>query len=594
MGILLSGRNLTKSFSSRPLFEGLSFGLFENERTGLIGPNGAGKSTLLKIIAGLEKPDAGELSMRRGLRVKYLPQQDVFDNATSRTVRDELVHALQNLGLEDWEVDVRVDEALENSGFNPDQKVASLSGGWRKRLAILGQVLCQPDLLLLDEPTNHLDLNGVLWLERFLLEQKFSFLMITHDRRFLESVSNRVIELNKRYEDGHFSSVGNYSDFIESREKLFSAQSQREDATRNIVRQEIEWLRKGPKARTTKQKARIDRAGELIADLNELTYRNAQAKTVNINFSSSDRRSKKLIECTGIVKSMGGKKLFGPLDFMMGPGDKLGLLGGNGSGKSTLLKLLAGTLPPDSGTIKRADALKVITFDQHREQLNKDWPLRKALCENGEKVEYKGSFIHVAGWAARFLFTADQLDKPLSKLSGGEQSRVLIARLMLRPADILLLDEPTNDLDINSLDVLEASLKDFPGAIVLVTHDRYLLDRVSKQILALDGKGNGRFFADLDQWESSFADETASATEDKSMLPTPPLSEKPKPAKSSKELRKVEEQIQLLEAQCEQAKAALVDPAIASNAAELFSRQEVLAALEKELETLMQHWESLN
>ena len=515
MGILLSVRGLAKSFSSRPLFEGLSFGLFENERTGLIGPNGAGKSTLLKILAGLEKPDAGELSVRRGLRVRYLPQQDTFTDGGSLTVRDELVGALQHLGLEDWEIDMRVDEGLENARFPPNQKVASLSGGWRKRLALFGQVLAQPDLLLLDEPTNHLDLEGVLWLEKLLLDQKFSFLMITHDRRFLESVSNRVIELNKRYKEGHFSSVGAYSDFIESREKLFSAQAQQEDAARNIVRQEIEWLRRGPKARTTKQKARIDRAGRLISDLNELSYRNAQSKSINVDFTSSERRSKKLIEAMEVVKSMGGRKLFGPLNFMLGPGDKLGLLGGNGSGKSTLLKLLAGALDPDSGRIKRADGLKVITFDQHREQLNQDWPLRKALCEKGEKVEFKGNFIHVAGWAARFLFTADQLDKPLNKLSGGEQARVLIARLMLKPADILLLDEPTNDLDIQSLEVLEASLRDFAGAVVLVTHDRYLLDRVSNQILALDGKGNGRFFADLDQWESSFAEQATWVSEDK-------------------------------------------------------------------------------
>lgn len=587
MGILLSARNLSKSFSTRPLFEGLSFGLFENERTGLIGPNGAGKSTLLKIIAGLEKADTGEISARRGLRVKYLPQQDVFEDSGSLTVRDELAKGLQHLGLEDWEIDVRLDEGIEHTGFHPNQKVSSLSGGWRKRLAIYSQVICEPDLLLLDEPTNHLDLEGVLWLERLMLEQRFSFLMITHDRRFLESVSNRVIELNKRYKEGHFSSVGNYSDFIESREKLFSAQAQQEESTRNIVRQEIEWLRKGPKARTTKQKARIDRAGELINDLNELSYRNAQAKSASISFQSSERKSKKLIECVDVVKSMGGKKLFGPLEFMLGPGDKLGLLGGNGSGKSTLLKMLQGTLEPDSGVIKRADGLKVITFDQHREQLDKTWTLKRALAGNGEKVEYKGQFIHVAGYATRFLFTPDQLDKPLSKLSGGEQSRVLIARLMLKTADILLLDEPTNDLDIGSLEVLEASLKEFPGALVLVTHDRYLLDRVCKNILALDGKGNGRFFADLDQWEEAIAEELENPP------PPPPSTPVPSPKKeknNTKELKKLEAEIQLLELQCKKARVSLADPAVASNAAELFSRQEILNGLEKQLELLMERW----
>lgn len=595
MGNLLNVRNLTKGFTTRSLFGGLTFGLDENERTGLIGPNGAGKSTLLKILAGLEHADSGEIVMRRGLRVKYLPQQDVFEEAGSTTVREELAKGLAHMGLEDWEIDIRLDEGIEKTGFHPDQKVSSLSGGWRKRLAIFSQILTEPDLLLLDEPTNHLDLEGVLWLEKLLLDQKFSFLMITHDRRFLESVSNRVIELNKRYENGHFSSVGNYSDFIESREKLFAAQLKQEQVSRNTVRQEIEWLRKGPKARTTKQKARIDRAGELIEDLNELTYRNAQAKSATINFQASERKSKKLIECIDIEKSRGGRKLFGPLSFMLGPGDKLGLLGGNGSGKSTLLKILDGSMAPDAGLVKGLEGLNVVTFDQHREQLDPNWTLKRALAGNGEKVEYKGQFIHVAGWATRFLFAPDQLEKPLRTLSGGEQSRVLIARLMLKPADILLLDEPTNDLDINSLEVLEASLTDFPGALVLVTHDRYLLDRVSKQILALDGKGNGRFFADLDQWETVMMEK---AEEEPKTDPAPVAVAAFAPPKKnskahSKELKKIEADIALMEQQCQKAKEALNDPAVASNGAELFSRQELLTGLEKHLESLLERWEQM-
>jgi len=592
MAILLSCQNLTKTFGPRPLFEGLSFGLFEGERVGLIGPNGTGKSTLLKILAGLEKPDGGELSIRRGLRVKYLPQQDFFASAAQgTTVREELVNQLQGLGLEDWEIDIRVDEGLEAAGFNAEQPVAKLSGGWKKRLAILGQVLCEPDLLLLDEPTNHLDVEGVLWLEKFLSGVAFPFLMISHDRRFLESVCNRVIELNKRYEGGHFSSVGNYSQFVENREAYFDQQAKREDSARNTVRREIEWLRKGPKARTTKQKARIDRAGILIDELAELSFRNSQDQSASIDFSSTERQSKSLIKATHIHKSMGGKKLFGPIDLLLGPGDKLGLLGGNGSGKSTLLKILAGSLQPDSGTMKRAENLRVVTFDQHREQLDMTMTLRKALCENGEKVLYKENWIHVIGWAERFLFSKGQLDFPLSRLSGGEQSRVLIARLMLRPADLLLLDEPTNDLDINSLEVLESSMQDFSGALVLVTHDRYLLDRVSKQILSLDGKGNGRFYADLSQWEDAQDDELplpASA-------PKAPPAPEPKRAglskQEAKELRGIESEIRAAESAAAAARQALVDPAIASNAAELFARQEAVSAAERKAETLIKRWE---
>jgi ATP-binding cassette subfamily F protein uup len=502
MGILLSCRNLTKSFGSRPLFEGLSFGVNENERAGLIGPNGAGKSTLLRILAGMEKPDRGELAVRRGLQVRYLAQTDIFENAAKGvTVREDLVAALAGLNLEEWEIEMRVENGLAEIGCDPDQSVASLSGGWRKRLAILEQILREPDLLFLDEPTNHLDLEGVLWLERFLTQLSFSIVVVTHDRRFLEAVCNRVIELNKRYADGYFSSAGNYSQFVENREAVFNARAAEEESARNVVRREIEWLRRGPKARTTKQKARIDRAGVLIEDLAELSYRNAQDRSARIDFSSSERKSRMLVETLGVVKRMGGRKLFGPMDLTLGPGDKLGLLGGNGSGKSTLLKLLAGQIEPDAGKIKRAENLKVVVFDQQREQLDLTLTLKRALCERGEFVHYKGNPIHVVGWADRFLFSKGQLDTPLSRLSGGEQARVLIARLMLRPADLLLLDEPTNDLDINSLEVLETSMTEFSGAMVLVTHDRYLLDRVSDQILELDGKGNARFFADLAQWE---------------------------------------------------------------------------------------------
>ena len=455
MSILLSCHELTKSFGVRPLFEKLSFGLFEGERTGLIGPNGAGKSTLLKILAGVEHQDEGKVVARRGLKVGYLKQQDRFEDAgPETTVRRELTRALEGEALENWEVDIRVEAGMEQAGFaDPDQPINSFSGGWRKRLAILSEVIKEPDLLLLDEPTNHLDLEGVLWLERFMSGLSFAFLTVTHDRSFLQRVCNRVIELDKRHKEGHFSSQGNYADFLEKREALLSHQATRQDTLANTVRGEIAWLRKGPKARTTKQQARIDRAGEMMDELAELKFRNAQTRSTTIDFDATERQSKSLVRCQGVEISRGGRKLFGPLDLLLGPGDKLGLLGENGAGKSTLLQLLAGTLHPDKGVVKRAEHLKVVTFDQHREQLNMNASLKRSLCEAGEHVEFKGSRIHVYGWAERFLFRAEQLEWPLSRLSGGEQARVLIARLMLRPADILLLDEPTNDLDLQSLEV---------------------------------------------------------------------------------------------------------------------------------------------
>ena len=600
MGILLSCQNLSKSFGARPLFENLSFGLFEGERTGLIGPNGTGKSTLLKILAGVETQDEGLISARKGLRIGYLPQQEKYaDLGPDIDVRTVLTQGLQGLGLEDYEIDIRIDDGLEQAGFkDPEQKVSKLSGGWRKRLAILTQVLREPDLLLLDEPTNHLDLEGVLWLERFMQNLTLSFLVVTHDRRFLEYVSNRVIELNKRYPEGFFGSEGNYSKFLEKREGLFNSQAKHEDTVANTVRREIEWLSRGPKARQTKQQARIDRAGDLMDELGELKYRNDQNKNVDIDFSGSGRQTQRLVAASNVGKTLGGRKLFGPLNLLMTPGDKLGLLGENGSGKSTLLKILAGEVQPDSGTIKQADKLRIVTFDQHRDQLDLKLTLRKALCESGEYVQYKERPIHVASWASRFLFDKDQLDRPLSRFSGGEQSRVLIARLMLKPADLLFLDEPTNDLDIPSLEVLEQSLMEFPGALVLVTHDRYLLDRVSKQILALDGQGNADFFADLGQWEDYREEQRSKGKASSKPAEAPKLSAPAKPkenltSKEQKELKEIDGKIQASETAIKTAKAKLEDPSIATNISKLLENQKLIDAEKAKLDSLMERWEEL-
>ena len=592
MAILLSCRELSKSFGARALFEGLSFGLFEGERTGLIGPNGMGKSTLLRILAGQETQDSGEIAARRGLRVGYLPQRDrVEELEAGITVKAVLVAAVDGLGLEDYEIEARVTAGLEKAGFrDPAQEAAKLSGGWRKRLSILCQTLREPDLLLLDEPTNHLDLEGVLWLENFLDGVKFPFLVVTHDRRFLEHVCNRVIELDRRYPEGHLSSAGNYSKFLENREIFLDAQASREDSLRNIVRTEIEWLHRGARARTTKQKAHIDRAGRLMGELSELEYRNAQGRATVIDFLAGDRQANKLVNLAGISKTLGGRKLFGPLDLALRPGDKIGLIGENGSGKTTLLKIIAGLMPADTGTVKLAEGLKVVVFDQHRDTLDMEMTLRRALCPAGDKVEYKGAFIHINNWAKRFLFRTEQLDYPLSRLSGGEQSRVLIAGLMRLPADLLLLDEPTNDLDIRSLEVLENNLKDFTGALVLVTHDRYLMDRLCGAIVGLDGRGGHGYLGGLEQWEEWKAgrDAEVAAPAAKAVEKAPALGHK-----EASELRNMESTINAAEKKVEAAAAALEDPAIARDAEELHRRQLKLDETRAKVAALYARWEDL-
>ncbi|MFB3826824.1 MAG: ABC-F family ATP-binding cassette domain-containing protein [Bryobacteraceae bacterium] len=501
MALLLNCTGIAKSFGARPLFENLSLGISEGERLGLIGPNGSGKSTLLGILAGRLEPDGGAISLRRQTRIGYVAQEVEFPaGATARAV---VAEALAGEHIEEAERESRINVTLGRAGFEVHSAaVETLSGGWKRRLAIARELVREPDLLFLDEPTNHLDLEGILWLERLLGEAPFAAVVVSHDRFFLENAVNQMAELNRAFPEGLFRVPGNYSRFLEKREEFLEAQARRQEALANRVRREIEWLRRGPKARGTKAKARIGEANRLIGELDDVSARNARG-AVEIDFTGSDRRTRRLITAENIAKNLGGRTLFRDLSFVLSPGVKLGLAGANGSGKTTLLRLLAGEIAPDEGGIRRADALRIVYFDQGREQLDLGQTLREGLGAREDQVLFRDRPIHVAGWAKRFLFRPEQLDRPLASLSGGEQARVLIARLMLKPADVLLLDEPTNDLDIPTLEVLEESLLEFGGALVLVTHDRYLLDRVSNVVLGLGGPNGARVFADYWQWEQS-------------------------------------------------------------------------------------------
>ncbi len=517
MGVLLSGSALSKSFGARPLFEDLSLSLSDGDRTGLIGPNGSGKTTLLEILADKEAPDSGTRALRKQTRLAYVPQDSVF--APGDTVASVLAAALAGLPLDDEEKSARIELMLGRAEFTDrTAPAASLSGGWKKRLSIAAALIASPDVLLLDEPTNHLDLEGILWLES-AIESAGACLVVTHDRYFLERVATNMLEVNRAYPGGAFQVKGNYSEFLERREDFLEAQKKQTDALATKVRREIEWLRRGPKARTGKSRARIDSAGRLIDEFSAATQR-ARTGTAKIDFTASDRKTKRLIEAEGVGKTLGGRRLFENLTLTLSPGVRIGLVGANGSGKTTLLKLLAGSLPPDEGEIRRADRLQIVSFAQDRgAHLDPSLSLRRTLCPEGDMVIYRDRTIHVAGWAKRFLFSDEQLDMPVSKLSGGERARVMIARLMLATADVLLLDEPTNDLDIPTLEVLEDSLLDFPGAIVLVSHDRYLLDRVSTMVIGLDG-GEGGIFADYSQWEAFRSEQVSEKPAPK--LPRPP------------------------------------------------------------------------
>jgi ABC transport system ATP-binding/permease protein len=592
--MLLTATNLSKSYGPRLLFSGITLGLLESQRVGLIGANGSGKSTLLRILAGQEKPDEGELTARRQLRTSYVPQEETFP--PNQTALD-CVAAATDSHLDDHERHLRAAQFLDRAKFpDPTLITEKLSGGWRKRLAIVSALAAKPDLLLMDEPTNHLDIDGILWLEKLLANPSFATLIVSHDRAFLESIANRIIELGRAYPEGFLSHNGSYTKFLEKREEFLAAQQGRQQSLASNVRREIEWLHRGAKARTTKAKGRIERAGEMMNELADLRKRNESQGSAKIDFANTGRQTKKLIQVKNVAKKLGDRQLFKDVNFTLSPGSKLGLLGPNGSGKSTLIRLLSQTLTPDTGEILFAPQLRVVVFDQHREELESTQLLRRALAPNGDVVSYQGSSMHISAWARRFLFNTDQLDLPVSELSGGEQARVLIARLMLEPAEVLILDEPTNDLDIATLDVLEASLEEFPGALVLVTHDRYLLDRVSTEILALDGQGNANLYADLSQWtQSREAPEQSTPPQKKPQTParTPTAQKKRLTWNEQKELESMETNIHKAEAEAARLQTQAANPAITADHIKAREVYDHLAKAQQEVDRLYTRWAEL-
>ncbi len=591
---LITCRDVAKSFGGRPVFEGLSFTLAAGDHVGLVGPNGSGKSTLLRILAGSEEPDAGERIARKGTRIGYVPQDPVF--APGKTVEEVVVEALAAGGpIADGERARLLSVALGSAGFDDrSQRTETLSGGWRKRLAIARELAAAPDVLLLDEPTNHLDLEGIIWLEELLRTAPKAFVVVSHDRYFLDRLARRMLELDRRYPEGLFAVDGSYADFLEARDERLRNDAVYRDTLANLVRREVEWLRRGPKARTTKAKARVDAAQSLIAELSEARERAAITASAGIDFTASGRRTKRLWKGEGLGKRFGDRTILAGLDLELVAGSRLGILGPNGSGKTTLLRTIVGELPPDEGTIHKAEWLQVVYFDQNREAVDPETTLARALAPEGDHVVYRGRSHHVASWAARFLFRAEQLRTPVSRLSGGERARIAIARLMLRPADLLVLDEPTNDLDIPTLDVLEESLLEHEGAIVLVTHDRLLLDRVSNGILALDGEGGAERFADVAQWLER---RQGPARREKGASGAAAAPSKPRAKKLSyreqQEWDGMEAAVLAAEERLGAADAALADPAVATDAGALQKRSAAAAAARAEVERLYARWAEL-
>lgn len=591
MGHLLSTHDICHSFGAHTLFTDISLNFNEQCRIGLIGPNGSGKSTFLQIISGKREPDSGKLFKKKHVRIIYINQHDQFDE--NKTV-EELVtdyatgdDATERLNL--------ARRHLSEAQFTDSSvQIKNLSGGWKKKVSIVCGLVQKPDLLLLDEPTNHLDIATILWLENVLRQARFGFIVVSHDRQFLENIAQDVIEINKCYPEGSISFKGNYSNFLKKRALFLESQQAAETTLANKVRRETAWLRRGPKARATKAKYRIDEAHEMQSQLAGLKKLNNNTKSMQAGLMGTGRKTKKLLSVEAIQKNWQDLPLFKDLSFTLGPGSRLGLVGKNGCGKTSLMHILADRDQCDSGTVTFADNVQITLFDQKREQLNQDQTLRTALSPEGDSVLYQGRTIHVAGWAKRFLFDPDQLEMPVSHLSGGEQARILIAGFMTAEADILLLDEPTNDLDIESIEVLEESLREFPGAIVLVSHDRAFLNSIATEVIGFnDSSQNCRIYGDYEQWLRD-TDTQPKTGKLKKKKKAPVKATKVKLSyKENKELATIEDDIQQAEEHVAQCQKKVNDPQIMANSEQLVEWCATLDEGQKTVDTLYERWDEL-
>lgn len=510
MAHLISGYQIKKSYGSRVLFQELQFGLEEGAKIGLIGANGAGKSTLLKIIANLDRPDRGEVTPRKGLRVGYLAQipelQDDMSLVDNLILNDGDLDYAFSAGAYEWLSKLN----FEKAGYDEFTLAGNLSGGWRKKLALARELLRRPELLLLDEPTNHLDVETILWLEDLLGEIDCTYLMVTHDRAFLENTCTTIWDLDRRHKNGIMVCEGSYSEFLEQKEGYISGEKARSQTQKNTFRRELEWLRRGAKARTTKQQARIGRAHDLKDEISDFQEK-FKSQKVDVSFGGNDRAPNKLMEFINVdVGHPSGETLVPNLNLIIAAKTRIGLLGPNGCGKSTLIKTLLGEIAPQNGQRKVYEDLTSVYFEQNRETLDLEKSVLKNICPEGDYVEFQGSFVHINSYLERFHFHKDRHILPVKQLSGGEQSRLRLAQMMLKKAQLLVLDEPTNDLDIETLDVLEEGLNSFGGALVLVSHDRLFMDQVCHSFLAFHPYEKGleliRFESIL-QWQTWFEEQ---------------------------------------------------------------------------------------
>jgi ABC transport system ATP-binding/permease protein len=605
--MLISVNKLACNAKGSNLFTNLSFTVSSGEKLAIIGRNGCGKSSLLSYLTKNREPDEGEIIYSKECSLGYVIQSENFispDITVHQVIYEHLKTKLPN--LPEHEYLKLTTKTLSLCSFtSPEEIAANLSGGWKKRLSLAKALSLQPNVLILDEPSNHLDLEGIYWLENLLQNWNGALIFVSHDRTLLKNISNRVIEINSRYPEGHFAVNEDYAGFLVKRDEKYVALAKNDQSLANKAKREQAWLRQGVKARTTKSNSRIKTAEQLILLLKETKQRSRVQNNIGLALQTSVKGEKELINTDNLSFSLGEKILFSDLDICLKARDVIGIVGRNGSGKSTLLKIFNGSLNPTFGNIVRPNHLRSIFFDQHRESLNPKATLKRSLAPDTDSVVFQGNEIHVISWARRFLFTPDQLDLPISSLSGGEQARVILAKFMLQDAELLILDEPTNDLDIDTLEILENVITDFAGAVVIVSHDRMLLDTVCTSILGLDGEGNVYNVASTTQWQDiveglnlqkKLSEKNNTSTSDNVVLDTKNKNIRQRVKLSWKEQRELE----VIEGKIEEAELELENiQQQLQNTSNLLSHQEInnlskkLNSVEIEVKRLYDRWQEL-
>ena len=631
---LYSARSLKKDFGIKEILRDASFSLEEGDKVGLIGINGSGKSTLLKMIAGMEPVDSGDIWQNSGAKIVYLPQQPnvdddhtvleqvfadsgeqmalirEYEDLSHRMARhpeqaDTLLARLSTVAekidtVGAWELETNAKTVLSQLGIEDfEARVGDLSGGYRKRIAIATALLSDPDLLLMDEPTNHLDALSVEWLQSYLNRFRGALLLITHDRYFLDRVTNRILEIDRGDIYGY---SGNYAYYLGKKAEAEEAEASTQRKHAGVLRRELEWLKRGPKARSTKQKARIDR----IRDMQNQDFKQAQGK---VDISTVGRRiGKKVISLEHVDKGYGDRTLIKDFSYLFNPDDRVGIIGGNGVGKSTLMDIITGRIEPDAGKVEIGSTIHIGYFDQHSDDVN--------LNEKDRVIDYlksiaelvktnDGSIITASQMLERFLFPPNQQYAPISKLSGGERRRLFLLRVLMKAPNVLILDEPTNDLDVQTLAVLEDYLEDFNGCVIVVSHDRYFLDRTVDTIFAFESEGTIRQYPGNYSMYLDFkqADEKATDTHTKTIEKQPKAKEKTSkstPTSTDNKSRKLSykekreyEDLEVKIPQMEQEKADLESLLYSnppSDFQELQALTEQLAALSERIDTATEYW----